>query len=89
MSVVIHVPKRDGSYRQVCGCGARMDALRVFDPDNPVLEQAQIDFMNKHSGAGHSGVTEFYVQGQWIVGGSWSPLTAADHATIDAMGGFK
>lgn len=87
-SVPIWIPRKDGTYRQQCECGAVSESESPFNPDLGFIEAAQRDFMNLHSGMGHPGVTEFWVQGRWIEGGRWSPMTDEDWKTVEQMGGL-
>lgn len=86
--VEIYVPRRDGMYRHSCECGGRSESQSPFDPDRAVLEPGMTTFMNVHTGLGHRGVTEFWVQGHWVEGGRFAPMTDGDWDTIEAMGGL-
>ena len=81
----IYILRRDGTYRNNCECGATSESLQPLDPETPYLDQQTVDFMNLHTGLGHSGVTEFWYQRdqRWIEGGRWSPTTDSD---IEWMG---
>jgi len=81
--------RRDGQFRVNCGtCGQFSESDSVFDPNGGAVEKHILDFLNVHTGMGHSGVYEAWYRGRWVVGAPWSPLTDEDLRIMNALGGL-